>query len=435
MPMKHREPSTAYEAVRLSSGLRLVVGRLKERSSVAIGVWARVGGRYEPAQVSGISHFLEHLVFKGTRRRSCEELKQAIEGYGGALNGFTGEEVTCYLAKALQPHVPRAVDVLTDMLLNPRMDAVDVEKERQVILEEIRMYLDQPAQHVHELISELLWPNHPLGRPLAGTPESMARITREELRHHQARYYTPHNLTVVAVGDVTVDKLRRELSARVRQRRAHPVKAPLPASRIVRNHRMRWQHKETEQTHVCLAAHAVGRQHPRRFAVNLLHVILGANMSSRLFREVREKRALAYEVGSHLKRYQDTGSFVVTLGCEPRKLVEAVSIVVQELQRISRHPASRAEFRRAKEFYRGQLLMTLEDTMEHMLWLGESFVLDHHLPDVPRMLRMLERVTLHDIQHAARHLFTANRLRLAIVGPHSGEEERVLRNMIHAEDS
>lgn len=429
--MKRTMSPVTYDVERLASGVRLVVGRLPHMASVAVGVWARVGGRYESAKKSGISHFLEHLVFKGTRRRSCEALKQAIEGYGGALNGFTGEELTCYLAKVLKPHVPRAVDVLTDMLLRPRLDAVDVEKERKVILEEIRMYHDQPAQHVHELTNTLLWPDHPLGRPIAGTPGSMANITRQELRAHQTRYYAPRNLTVVMAGDVTLREAKLALASLGRRSRASAAAAPLPAPRRLTAQRLRWEHRETEQTHVCLATHAVGRRHRMRYAVNLLHVILGANMSSRLFREVREKRALAYEIGSHIKHLSDTGGFIVSLGCEPRNLVEAVTVIVNELRRVAAHSVSAAELRRAKEFYRGQLLMALEDTMEHMLWVGEAFVCDRRVPDVAKLLHTLERVDDDDIRHAARHLFHPERLHLAIVGPHQSDEERTLQQLLH----
>jgi len=428
--MKSSSVVTQYDTATLPNGLRLLIGRVPQATSVAIGVWARVGGRHEPAHVSGISHFLEHLVFKGTRRRSCEQLKQGIEGTGGVLNGFTGEEFTCYLAKVLKPRVAQALDVLTDMLLHPRLHPDDIEKERTVVLEEIRMYLDQPAQHVHDVISGLLWPDHPLGRSLAGTPETMARITRQDLQRHRHRFYTPRNLVVSLVGDVSLPRVRQVLLHAFRGQRGGVIRQPSPAPRVPANHRLRWEHRDTEQIHLCLASHAVARRHPARFTVDLLHGILGANMSSRLFREVREKRALAYEISSHVKHYQDTGGFIVMLGCEPRKLIPAVEVVLHELARVARRGVSRAELKRAKAFYRGQLLMGQEDTMEHMLWLGECALMEGRIPTVDATLRALDHVERRDLRLAARKLFQPGRLRLAVVGPRDAAGQRTLEQLL-----
>ena len=409
--------TASYQATTLSNGVGMVLKAMPHAQSVAVGVWVRAGGRYESADLAGISHFLEHLLFKGTRRRSCEELKQQIEGVGGSLNGFTAEEFTCYLAKVPQRHARRAVDVLTDMVRRPTLSPKDVEKEREVILEEIRMYEDTPGQYVHDLFSQLLWPDHPLGMLLSGTIDTVRRITRSDLVRYWRRMYQPRNLLVTCVGACDPAAVTRQV------RRAFPRGGGGPARRFVRAPRPRrgpqvrvWN-KQTEQTHLCVGMYAIPRTHPDRFALELLHVLLGANMSSRLFREVREKRGLVYEIGTQIKRFDDTGAFIISAGCDTGKLTATVQTIFTELSRIRHVPISDAELKRAKEYYAGQLFMGLDDTMDHMLWVGEQAVTVGRVARTEVLLSHMAKVTPRDIRRVARHLFVTPRIHLAIVGP------------------
>ena len=401
----------------LPNGLGLVLTPMVHAQSVSVGIWVRAGGRYEPPNLSGISHFLEHLLFKGTRTRSCEALKQQIEGVGGSLNGFTAEEFTCYMAKVPHRYARRAVDVLADMVRRPTLASKDVDNERDVIIEEIRMYEDAPGQYVHDLFSQLLWPNHPLGTLLSGTIDTVRRITREDLVWYWRRMYQPRNVLVAAAGALDADALTKQLRATFGDMRGRAPERFLRAPWPRRGPQVRVWNKPTEQTHLCVGAYAVPRTHPDRFALELLHVILGANMSSRLFREVREKRGLVYEIGTQIKRFHDTGAFVIFAGCETGKVRATVQTIFAELSRTRRGPVSRAELRRAKEYYTGQLLMGLDDTMDHMLWMGEQALTVGRVARPETLLTHIERVAAHDIRRVARQLFVTPRMHLAVAGP------------------
>ena len=406
-----------YHLTTLANGLGIALRPMPQAQSVAVGVWVRAGGRYEREEVSGISHFLEHLLFKGTRRRSCEALKQAIEGVGGSLNGFTAEEFTCYLAKVPARYARRAIDVLADMVRRPRLSASDVEKERDVIIEEIRMYDDTPGQYVHDLFSQLLWPDHPLGLLLSGTIDTVRRLTRGDLARYWQRMYQPSHLLVAAAGALepalATRHIRRAFGAGRGSREQGFVRAPRPR----RGPQVRVWNKPTEQSHLCAGTYAIPRTHPDRFALELLHVLLGANMSSRLFREVREKRGLVYEIGTQIKRFHDTGAFVIHAGCDTGKLPETIRTIFTELTRVRRGAIAHAELARAKEYYAGQLLMGLEDTMDHMLWMGEQAVTVGRIARTDRLLEHMARVTERDLQRVARALFVTEKMHLAIVGP------------------
>jgi len=406
-----------YHMTVLPGGPAVVARPMPESQSVAVGVWARAGGRYEPPELSGVSHFVEHLLFKGTQRRSCEELKQQIEGVGGSLNGFTAEEFTCYMAKVPRQHLRRAIDVLADMVRHPTLTPRDVEKEREVILEEIRMYEDTPGQYVHDLFSQLLWPNHPLGTLLSGTVDTVRRIGRREVVDYWRRMYRPGNLLVTCAGALDSAAVIRQVGRAVGRRRGRAAPGFLRAPRARRAPQVRVWQKPTEQTHLCVGTYAIPRTHPDRFALEVLHVLLGANMSSRLFREVRERRGLVYEIGTQIKRFEDTGAFVIYAGCDTGKVTETIRTIFAELARVRRQAVARAELRRAKDYYAGQLLMGLEDTMDHMLWMGEQAVTVGRVTRPERLLAYVGKVTARDVRRVARQLFTAGRLHLAIVGP------------------
>ncbi len=407
----------AYHRTELANGLRILSAPRPEAESVSIGFWVGVGGRYESARLSGISHFMEHLLFKGTRSRSSRQIKEAIEGSGGSINAFTDEEFTCALAKVQPKNLELAAEILSDMVRQPSLDPKEIERERSVVLEEIRMYRDLPAQFVQEMLNKLLWPNHPLGRDVAGTPESLRRIRRRDLVGFQRRFYAPRNIVVAACGRLS----HRALVEQVTRLWEKVPPGTRPAFRRAvqrqRKPRLRVEAKETEQTHFSLGFHAFPRDHPQVHALSLLNVALGGNMSSRLFQRVREDRGLAYEIGSQVKRYRDTGLFGVSAGVEHKQLAPCLRVVLRELQRLRREPVSPKEFDQTAEYLTGQILFALEDTMEHMCWMGESEMLLGRVEPVEVILDQIAQVKRSDLTRAARALIRPEHLSLAVIGP------------------
>ena len=406
-----------YQTSILDNGLKIVTVHMAQMQSLSLGFWVKTGGRYETKESAGISHFLEHLLFEGTKNRSGKEIKQAIEGVGGSLNAFTGEETTCYLVKILSKHLELSVDIFSDMLLNPVLLDVSIEKERSVITEEIKMYMDLPGHFVGDLLSELIWPDHPLGRFLTGTVDTVNSITRENLFNYKKRFYTPNNMVIVAAGPLNHRRVLNCCQARFGRLSKRPSVSFKDASNIQESARVNLQYKDTQQMHIAMGVLGVRAVDIDRFAMSLLHIILGANMSSRLFQEVREKRGLAYEISTGVKRYKDTGAFLVSGGIKNEKFHEAVEIILKELKKIKQKPINHAELKRAKEFYTGQMLMVLEDTMDHMLWVGEQMVSLDRIFSSADILKQIEKVTSDDIIRIANKFFKADKLNLAVIGP------------------
>jgi predicted Zn-dependent peptidase len=395
------------------------------RQSISLGVWIKVGGRYESKVNKGIAHFLEHLLFKGSKKYSCRKIKESIEGVGGSLNGFTSEELTCYLVKIPSCYLELALDILADMVVNPLLSLPEIEKEKTVILEEIKMYKDLPQSYVNELLDGLLWPNQPLGLPVIGTVDSVNSICKQELSLFQKRYYIPSNIVVSAAGLLEYDKLiryAREAFPETQLQQAHRF----PAVRLEQNApRLKVLDKDTEQTHLALGFNSFRRDHPLRHALGILHIILGANMSSRLFNELREKRGLAYEIGTQLRYFHDTGSLNVHAGIDNQKVVDALSLILKEFNKTKVKLVKPDEFRRAKEFYVGQLMLSLEDTLDHMLWIGESTATLDKTYSLQDIIREVDRVTREDIRIAARQVLEEKKINLALIGPLQGRQERI----------
>lgn len=417
--------SQQYKKTTLDNGLRIIAHRMPGRLSLALGIWINVGGRYEPDKFKGISHFLEHLVFKGTKKYSCRKLKESIEGVGGALNGFTTEELTCYLVKIPARHLESALDVLADMVINPSLPNPEVKKEKTVILEEIKMYKDQPASYVYELLDELLWPKQPLGAPIIGTVESVGRIQREELNLFKQEYYTPANIVVSAAGLLEFDKLTKKVARYFLRQKRQNINTFPKVKEKQSSPQLKVFPKDTEQTHMVLGFHAFKRDHPLRHALGILHVILGANMSSRLFNELREQRGLAYEIGTLVKRYQDTGAFMVHAGIDNSKVPKALKLILQELQKCKHKPVGSDEFRRAKEFYLGQLMLALEDNLDHMLWIGETTATMDKTYSLADIMREVNRVKREDVREVAKHIFKKENLNLALIGPLKDSQDKI----------
>jgi len=419
-----------YKKVRLENGLRIIAHRMPNMQSLALGIWVKVGGRYETNKLKGISHFLEHLLFKGSKNYSCRKIKESIEGVGGSLNGFTSEELTCYLVKIPSRYLELTLDILSDMVINPSLASVEIEKEKQVILEEIKMYKDQPQSYVHELLDGLLWPNQPLGSPIIGTVGSVSGITREELRLFKSRFYTPANIVVSAAGLLDYGKLMKGVAKVFSRGDDRKINTFINAREKQSRQQIKVFHKDTEQTHMALGFHAFKREHPLRHALGILHIALGANMSSRLFHELREKRGLAYEIGTQVKRFQDTGAFIVHAGIDNRKVEQAVTLILKELKKSKLKLINRDEFKRAKEFYLGQLLLALEDTLDHMFWIGESTVSLDKTYSLGEIIKEVKRVKREDIREVARYIFKEENLNLALIGPLKNSEEKIRKRLL-----
>jgi len=418
-----------YKKTELANGLKIVSCRMPTMQSVALGIWINVGGRYESQHNKGISHYLEHLLFKGSKKYSCRKIKESIEGIGGSLNGFTSEELTCYLVKAPHRHLRQVLDILSDMVIDPVLPAVEIEKERTVILEEIKMYKDQPQIYVYEILDELLWPKQPLGAPIIGTVESVSSVTRQRLSEFKNNYYTPSNIVVSAAGLFEYSDLNKAVSGIFSGLKRREKNLYQPVSQKQDKPQLKLMHKETEQTHLALGFHGFNRDHPSKYALGLLHVILGGNMSSRLFNELREKRGLAYEIGTQTKRFHDTGAFVVHAGIDNRRVLDAVELILNELHKAKHTLVTADELKRAKEFYLGQMMLALEDTLDHMLWIGETTAALDKVYELEEIIKQVRRVKAHDIREVAGLLFSNDRINLALIGPKIEKESTIYNHL------
>jgi len=414
-----------YKRQKLNNGLRIITKRSGSVQSVSLGIWINIGSRYEAVEQKGISHFLEHLLFKGSKKYSCRAIKESIEGVGGALNGFTSEEHTCYLVKIPHRYLSSALDILSDMVINPCLAPADLKKEKTVVLEELKMYRDLPQSYVYELLDELLWPGQALGSPVIGTVETVNNISRSVLKSFQLNHYTPANIVISAAGLLDNDLLVKKVSAIFSPLKNTKLNVFLKAQQAQVKPQLKIFHKNTEQTHVALGFHALKRDHPLRHAQAILHIILGANMSSRLFNEVREKRGLAYEIGTGLKRYHDTGAFLVHAGIDNSKVLDCLGLIFHELGKTKKIPVTKDEFKRAKEFYLGQLSLALEDTMEYMLWMGESVACLDKVYSLEQIIKEVNKVSAEDVRGVARQIFENKTINLALIGPLGKNEKQI----------
>ncbi len=419
-----------YRKSVLKNGLRIVTHEIKDRDSISLGVLAGVGGRHEDDLFKGAAHYLEHVVFKGTEKYSCDAIKETIEGVGGTLNAFTSEEQTCFYAKIPSKFLNRTFDVLADLVFSPLITRKDVERERGVILEEIKMYHDLPQYYVMELLEGLVWPDHPLGKSLAGTFESVEAMTQKQLKNFYERHYIPNNIVIAACGNIEhqdlVDLARKKTDKFPFAEKLETFPAP--------KHREEpgvvFCVKPIEQMHVALGMQGMSINDEGRYALGILNIIMGGNMSSRLFNEVREKRGLAYSIGTASKNFSDTGLFLMRAGVENTKVEKSLTLVLSEFKKARTVGISKAEFMRAKEYCIGQLILALEDTMEHMLWVGESTLLRDHIRTTDEVIQSIKRVRLDDVQTVAQKIFNERHYNLAVVGPLTDKQQGALKSMV-----
>jgi predicted Zn-dependent peptidase len=388
--------------------------------SVSIGVWLARGSRHEPQDQSGIAHFVEHMLFKGTAQRSAEDIAQVIDSIGGQMDAFTAKEYASYYIKVLDEHLPLAIDVLADIVRRPAFSADDIDREKKVVLEEIKMVEDTPDDLVHELFTENFWHDHPLGRPILGTRETVEALTADKLRTYFNDAYTAENMILAAVGNIEHAHVRELVDSSFGDvpRRGTPIvdRPPHVVPRII------IRNKELEQSHVCLGTSGYRQDHEDRYASYVLNTVLGGSMSSRLFQNVREKRGLAYAVFSGLSAYRDAGTVTVYAGCANDAVGELVDVVVAELRRLKEEPPPDSELRRAKDHLKGSLMLNLESTSSRMSHLARQEIYFDRQFGLDETLEGVERVTRTDLQRVARDLFADGALAATVLGAVNGLE-------------
>jgi predicted Zn-dependent peptidase len=401
----------------LAGGAKLITAPMPERLSASLVLMFGGGSRLEDDRLAGVSHFIEHLFFKGTRTRpTSKEIADAIEGVGGFINASTDKELTAYWARVPAEHLELGLDVLFDIVSNSKLSVDDVERERMVILEELKGYQDQPQDYVLNLLEEIIWPGHPLGRDIAGTEQSVARLTRDDILEYANAHYRLPNLVIGAAGALdehrTLDIVSSRLTLPADPDGLLPAEAPGALSGphvVVRRRR-------TEQAHICLGVRAFSYVHPDRYALDLLNTVLGEGMSSRLFLNIRERRGLAYDVHSFTQKHRDTGHLGVYLGVDPKKAVEAIEAVVAEMRNLCERDLGGEELQRAKEFTKGRLRLDLETTNGVAFWLTYQELLMGEIRSIEDELSLVDAVSAADIRRVANALLGAP-MQMAVIGP------------------
>ena len=406
----------------LNSGLRLVTETMPHVRSVTIGVWLTRGSRHETDERGGIAHFVEHMLFKGTDTRSAEDIAQAIDSIGGQLDAFTAKEYASYYIKVLDEHLPLAVDLLADIVQRPAFVAEEIEREKKVILEEIKMVEDTPDDLVHELFTQHFWEGHPLARPILGSPQTVEGLTRDTILDYFGGAYVAPNVIVSAAGNldharvrVLIEKAFGGLAASgERFVEAAPRVSPQVIART----------KELEQSHLCLGTNSYPQSHDDRYVSYILNTVLGGSMSSRLFQNIRERRGLAYSVFSGLSAYRDAGNITIYAGCANEAVGEVIDLCVEELKSIKRDPVPESELRRAKDHLKGSLMLSLENTASRMSHLArQEIYFDRHF-GLDETLAGVEAVTSEDVLRVAADLFSNGSLAATVVGPAAPELPR-----------
>jgi predicted Zn-dependent peptidase len=412
-----------YYKSTLPNGVRVVTGPMTGVRSASLIFYYNIGSRYEPEPIAGVSHFLEHMLFKGTERRPDPmTISEEIESVGGMLNAATGRESTSYWCKVPSTHFELAFDVLADMLRNSTFDAAELDKERKVIFEEIRSVQDIPEDLVHDLIDQLVWGTDPVGREIAGSEETVSNIDRDAMVSFWQRNYSPDRLIVAAGGDIEHDAVVElterffgDLTATGEVDRYTPVTVNQEARRV------QVINRETEQAHLCVAFPALSYHDPRRFAQSTIEAILSAGMSSRLFQEIREKRGLVYSVYGYFRGYEDVGQGVVYAGTDIERVEETIEAIIGELQKIRDIPVPAEELENSKTLRKGRLLMGLEDSRSVASWIGSQEATYGEIKSPEEVMELIDAVTIEDVQEVASEILRSDRLNLTLIGPYDND--------------
>jgi len=399
----------------LPNGLRILTEVMQHVRSVSVGIWINTGSRREPPEHNGICHFIEHMLFKGTTHRTAEQIARSVDSIGGHLDAFTAKECVCFNTKVLDEHLPVAFDVLSDLLLNPLFREDDIVRERGVVLEELKMDEDNADYLVHEIFTQNFWKDHPLGKPILGTKESVRRLDQKTLWDYFRRYYVPNRMVISAAGNLehqaVVDLVSRYYAGLGSSTDELPDVAPQPHSRITLRNK-----KDLEQVHLCLGVPSYPLPHERRYGCYLLNTVLGGGMSSRLFQNIREKQGLAYAVFSELNPYRDTGCLSVYAGTSAEAALKVVELIMKEFRDLKANAVPPEELRRAKDHLKGSLMLSLESTTARMsnlarqeMYFGKFFSLDE-------IAARIERVTPEEVAEIANEFFRTNQVAVTALG-------------------
>ena len=409
-----------YQSSVLDNKLRVLTSTMAHTQSISMVICVGAGSRYESDELAGVSHFIEHLPFKGTESwPTARAVSEAIEGVGGVMNASTDREMTVFWCKVARLHYKTAFAVLMDMVLNSRLDPEEVEKEREVIQEELRMTYDQPSYRVDLLIDEAMWPDQAMGRDVGGTLETVADIQQKDIREYMHQQYNPANTVVAVAGNVTHEEVVDMLAETTRDWKPLESLDWELATDNVEGPLVKVERRHSDQTHLCLGVPGLSLTHPDRYAFNLMNTILGDGMSSRLFLNLREEQGLAYDVHSSSSNYRDTGALVVYCGVEPSKTNDAVKTIVKEFQGMHQAP-SEQELNKAREYSKGRLLLRMEDTRAVASWLGAQELLQDSVRTPEEVVESLDAVTPADIARVAKNFLNDDKMRLAVVGPRGG---------------
>jgi len=403
----------------LSNGVRVITETMPHVRSVSVGVWIDSGSRQETPEQNGISHFIEHMLFKGTTHRSAEDIARSVDSVGGNLDAFTGKEQVCFNTKVLDEHLSQAFDVLADLVLNPRFAEADVEKEKGVILEEIKMEADSPDYLVHEIFSSNFWKDHSLGKPILGTRETVGRFDSASVRGYYSAVYSPSNLVITAAGNLTHDRLvtlvRQYFSDLPPGRPLTPGETPGTHARIALRNK-----KALEQVHLCLGVPSYPLPHRERFSCYVLNTLLGGGMSSRLFQNIRERQGLAYAVFSELSPYRDTGCLSIYAGTSIESARKVVESIVNEFRQLKQNSILPEELRRAKDHLKGSLMLSLESTSSRMSNLARQEMYFQRFFTLDELVESIEAVDAESVQRIARTFFDPKQIALTILGNLNG---------------
>lgn len=412
-----------YHKLVLDNGLRVVIEEMRDVRSVSVGIWVKVGTRNEKPECNGLSHFIEHMLFKGTQSRGVAEIAQEMDSLGGQMGASTGREFTCYYARVLDEHLPQAMDILSDILYNSVFSQEEVEREKRVIMEEIKMYEDSPDELIHDLFAYNVWSNHPLGQSILGTREVIDSLSSQKVVEFWQNYYTAKEIVIAIAGNVKIE----EAIQLVKRFFGKPDKTTQPrfdsgspgiTSGITVHTR------ELEQVHLCLGSLGLTATDEDRFALRLLSTIVGGGMSSRLFQEIREKRALSYDVHSYVTAYEYAGLFVVYVGTSAQHYQEVIKVILEEFGKLKVEKVDMDELRRAKDRMKGKLVLAMEDSAFRMSRLAEQELFFGRFFSLDEILESVEKVTQSDIQSLAQRIFLPDYLALNSLGPLTQKEAK-----------